>query len=60
MNKPHTIGSGTNAMIGSDKIIFCINQSSTMDVEYNYIVVTYSEPFTIDETQETLNQDYEK
>jgi hypothetical protein len=35
-------------MIGTDKIIFCVNRSATMDVDYHYIVVTYSEPFTIE------------
>lgn len=46
MDKPCIMGVGSPAMIGKNKIIFCMNQSPTMNVDYDYVVFTYSEDFT--------------
>jgi len=45
MNHPYMTGVGANAMIGTDKIIFPVNHSATMNVNYDYVIMTYNKPF---------------
>jgi hypothetical protein len=60
MNKPYMTGVSTIAMIGTNKIIFCVDQSATMAVNYDFVILTYTKPFTFAIDEKDFDTNYSK
>ncbi len=57
-NKPKIFGLNTHAIVGSDKIIFYDRFAPERSNEYDFVVFTYDQPFTIETAPHCQRPDY--